>query len=60
MRNKCLVLMFALLLCPSLSFANTWKIDNTHSSVIFKVKHLNVAWAFGMFRKIDGSLTWAK
>lgn len=33
-----------------------WAIDGAHSSVIFRVKHLNAAWFYGRFDKIDGKI----
>jgi polyisoprenoid-binding protein YceI len=37
--------------------AGAWKIDGGHSSVIFKVKHMNSAWFYGAFKKIEGEFT---
>lgn len=31
-------------------------IDTTHSSVLFKVKHNSVAWFYGRFNRMDGSI----
>jgi polyisoprenoid-binding protein YceI len=31
------------------------KIDAVHSSVLFRIKHLNVAWFYGMFEQMSGS-----
>lgn len=33
-----------------------WKIDAVHSSVIFKVKHLNTSWAYGRFNTFSGEI----
>lgn len=38
------------------SFAGQYKIDTTHSSVTFKVKHLVVSTVRGSFSKFDGTL----
>lgn len=35
---------------------NEWKIDNVHSSAIFRVKHLNAAWFYGRFNTMSGSV----
>lgn len=32
-----------------------FKVDSVHSSVVFKVKHLNVAWFFGRFDDVSGT-----
>ncbi len=34
----------------------TYKIDSTHSDVMFKVKHLMISTATGVFKKFDGTL----
>lgn len=39
---------------------NTWVLDQTHSEVQFKVKHLVISTVTGYFRKFDGSLRTAK
>ncbi len=35
--------------------AKTFKVDGVHSSVIFKVKHLNASNFYGRFNKVEGS-----
>ena len=37
----------------------TFNIDNVHSSVIFKVKHMGVSWFYGRFNEIKGEIVWA-
>ncbi|MBX3395561.1 MAG: YceI family protein [Phycisphaerae bacterium] len=34
-----------------------YKIDNSHSSVHFRIKHLGVSYCYGRFNEIDGRLT---
>jgi len=34
-----------------------YEVDPVHSSVLFKVRHLNTSWTFGRFDKIGGNLT---
>lgn len=36
--------------------AISYKVDTVHSSLIFRVKHMNVAWVFGRFNEFDGSI----
>lgn len=36
---------------------NAWKVDSTHSSVVFKVKHAGASWFYGTFSDISGSFT---
>ena len=43
-----------LLMLPTLSFASTWNIDASHSSVGFKVRHLMVSNVKGVFGKVQG------
>ena len=43
--------------CPALSAADTYKVDPTHSSVNFFVKHMGVANAWGRFNDLAGSLS---
>ena len=35
---------------------NTWKIDNAHSEIVFKVRHLMVTTVRGNFDKFEGSV----
>jgi polyisoprenoid-binding protein YceI len=37
--------------------AESWEVDAVHSSVIFKIKHLNVSWFYGRFNKVSGQVT---
>lgn len=39
----------------SSSSADTFAVDGTHSSAIFRVKHMNVAYFYGRFNDISGS-----
>lgn len=39
------------------SAADSYKVDGSHAFAVFKVMHLGVAPAYGMFRKIDGEFT---
>jgi polyisoprenoid-binding protein YceI len=34
-----------------------WTVDPVHSSVVFRVKHIDAAWFQGTFDKIEGSIT---
>jgi len=36
---------------------NDWVVDPVHSSVVFKVKHVNATWFYGTFNVVEGSLT---
>jgi len=38
--------------------ADTYTIDSTHSSVIFKVKHMGVSWIYGRFNEVSGEIVW--
>jgi polyisoprenoid-binding protein YceI len=34
----------------------SWKIDNAHSEIQFKVRHMMVSWGRGSFEKFDGTI----
>ena len=34
-----------------------WTVDAVHSSVLFKIKHANASWFYGMFKGISGTIT---
>jgi polyisoprenoid-binding protein YceI len=38
--------------------AVTWTVDAVHSSLIFRVKHLNASWFYGRFNGLTGSVTY--
>ncbi|CAH2031884.1 YceI family protein [Trichlorobacter ammonificans] len=46
----------AVLSLPTLSQAATWTIDQEHSSIAFKVRHLMVANVKGLFEKFKGTV----
>jgi polyisoprenoid-binding protein YceI len=62
-----LALASLLLLVPAATFAErspagaappqTLKVDAVHSSVIFRIKHLNVSWFYGRFTDVSGTVT---
>ena len=35
--------------------AEKYKVDSTHSSLIFKAKHLGIAYVYGRFNSLSGS-----
>jgi polyisoprenoid-binding protein YceI len=41
---------------PRLS-ADTYTIDNVHSSVTFRIRHLDISWVYGRFNEISGTFT---
>ena len=38
--------------------AVTYTIDNVHSTVMFRVKHMNTSWFYGRFNKFSGSVVY--
>jgi len=54
--------LFALSLLPlsSLQAAETYEIDAVHSSVVFKIRHLNVADFYGRFNEVTGTVSFDK
>lgn len=60
-RNILLSLIFlaATVFIPGAAFAQdapTWKLDPAHHSALFRVKHNDVAYMYGMFLKPEGTL----
>lgn len=50
--------LFALLaMIGTAGAAETWNVDNVHSSVVFRIKHNDAAWFFGRFNEKSGSIT---
>ena len=54
------VLLFSFLLglAPPAEAADTYKIDKGHTSVVFKVRHLNVANFYGRFNETEGKIVY--
>ena len=52
------ILALSTLLLASPATAATYKIDAVHSSALFKVKHLNTANFYGMFKEVDGTIVY--
>jgi polyisoprenoid-binding protein YceI len=42
---------------PAVNPSGTYKIDGVHSTVLFKIKHMNASWSFGRFDKISGTIS---
>ncbi len=40
--------------------ADEWTIDGVHSSMVFRVKHMNTAWFYGRFNDISGTISFNK
>jgi len=36
-----------------------YTVDNVHSSIVFKVKHLDISYLYGMFNECSGDIQWA-
>lgn len=36
------------------SAADTYLVDGSHSSIVFRIRHLNVSWFYGRFNKVTG------
>lgn len=39
------------------SASGTWKVDPIHSSVVFRIKHFDVAYFYGRFNTVNGTIT---
>jgi len=35
-----------------------FRVDAVHSSIVFKIKHMGVAWFWGRFNKVSGDIVW--
>ena len=46
----------ASLTIPALAHAAEWRIDPTHTTVSFKVRHLGVTWVQGEFQRVSGKV----
>ena len=46
----------AFLTIPALTHAAEWRIDPTHTTVSFKVRHLGVTWVQGEFQRVSGKV----
>ncbi len=54
--KKIIILGFILLVAlPVASLAENYKVDASHSAVIFKVSHLGYSFTYGRFNKINGT-----
>ena len=40
---------------PTASAVESYRVDNVHSSVIFRIKHMKIAYIYGRFNEISGS-----
>ena len=51
-----MIIAAAWLMAPALAHAAEWRIDPTHTTVSFKVRHLGVTWVQGEFQRVSGSV----
>ncbi|SRR5260221_8694204 len=42
---------------PAVNPSGTYRIDGQHSTVLFKIKHMNTSWTFGRFDNVTGNFT---
>ncbi len=52
-----LAIVLAAALAPAVH-AETYKIDPTHSSIVFRIKHLDITYVYGRFNDPSGTLVW--
>jgi polyisoprenoid-binding protein YceI len=52
---KKITIIAILLIVPQFAFASTWVIDQPHTSVEFKIRHLMVSWVKGVFTDVEGT-----
>jgi polyisoprenoid-binding protein YceI len=56
MRILILAIAIVFSLLSSAALAETAVVDTVHSSVLFRIKHLNTSWTWGRFNDVKGSL----
>ena len=56
MKQKVFVVLSCLTLLATPAFAATYKIDGTHSSAVFSVKHFDVSNFYGTFKAVGGTI----
>lgn len=56
--RRSLLLVLGLALATPAFAADTYDIDDSHTSVLFSVQHFNAGWVYGRFNEISGSFTW--
>jgi polyisoprenoid-binding protein YceI len=42
---------------PTPNLSGTYRVDGGHSTVMFKIKHMNTSWTFGRFDSVAGAFT---
>ena len=57
MKARILTLFALATVLAAPAIAATFKVDTVHSTVIFRVKHMNASYAYGRFNNITGSFT---
>ncbi|MED5579324.1 MAG: YceI family protein [Nitrospinota bacterium] len=50
------LVFFASVFFANIALAASWKIDPSHTSVSFKIRHLGVSWVRGEFRSFEGRI----
>lgn len=54
--TKKFIIVTLLVLIPQFVFAASWKFDQPHTSIEFKIKHLMVSWVKGVFTDYEGKV----
>ncbi len=58
MLKRIIVFFLGMFLIAGSLFAGEWKVDNTHSTISFKIRHLVVSSVSGSFSDFSGVLDW--
>ncbi len=53
---KRIFIIFLLLIIPQFAFSAEWKLDQPHTTIEFKIRHLMVSWVKGVFTDFDGAV----
>lgn len=53
--GSCVAVVLGMVLAAPAPAADTWKADPVHSSIVFRIKHLDVGYIYGRFNQYSGS-----
>ena len=56
--GSCLAAIVFAMAAPLAMAADTYKVDPVHSSVVFRIKHLDVSYSYGRFNNPTGTVVW--
>jgi polyisoprenoid-binding protein YceI len=54
------LLLGVLILSTIPTYADEYEIDGVHSTVVFRIRHLEMAYFYGLFRTVQGKVRWSE